>query len=191
MGWSEQAGQKVHPDYEAEETITVQKNTTLYAVVFNRSSEDNLSADVLPQVNSYKYKNVVFIGDSRTEYMKNALARAGANTNYVKFICKAVEGYSWLTGTAAWTFLDVSQYILGIRPDYDGLIIDPCIPDTMDGFTAKRKFRGNTYHITVRNPAHVQKGVTKLIVDGATIDGNMIPAINGTGHDVTVEVTMG
>ena len=43
----------------------------------------------------------------------------------------------------------------------------------------------------VRNPAHVQKGVTKLIVDGATIDGNMIPAINGTGHDVTVEVTMG
>lgn len=98
---------------------------------------------------------------------------------------------SWLTGTAAWTFLDVSQYILGIRPDYDGLIIDPCIPDTMDCFTAKRKFRGNTYHITVRNPAHVQKGVTKLIVDGATIDGNMIPAINGTGHDVTVEVTMG
>ena len=98
---------------------------------------------------------------------------------------------SWLTGTAAWTFLDVSQYILGIRPDYDGLIIDPCIPDTMDGFTAKRKFRGNTYHITVKNPAHVQKGVTKLIVDGAAIDGNMIPAINGTGHDVTVEVTMG
>ena len=98
---------------------------------------------------------------------------------------------SWLTGTAAWTFLDVSQYILGIRPDCDGLIIDPCIPDTMDGFTAKRKFRGNTYHITVRNPAHVQKGVTKLIVDGAAIDGNMIPAINGTGHDVTVEVTMG
>lgn len=100
MGWSEKAGQKVNPDYEAEETITVQKNTTLYAVVFNRSSEDNLSADVLPQVNSYKYKNVVFIGDSRTEYMKNALARAGANTNYVKFICKAGEGYSWLTGTA-------------------------------------------------------------------------------------------
>ncbi len=98
---------------------------------------------------------------------------------------------SWLTGTAAWTFLDVSQYILGIRPDYDGLIIDPCIPDTMDDFTAKREFRGNTYHITVRNPAHVQKGVTKLIVDGATMDGNMIPAINGTGHDVTVEVTMG
>ena len=100
MGWSEQAGQKVNPDYEEEETITVKKNTTLYAVVFNRSSEDNLSADVLPQVNSYKYKNVVFIGDSRTEYMKNALARAGANTNYVKFICKAGEGYSWLTGTA-------------------------------------------------------------------------------------------
>lgn len=98
---------------------------------------------------------------------------------------------SWLTGTAAWTFLDVSQYILGIRPDYDGLIIDPCIPDTMDSFTAKRKFRGNTYHITVRNPAHVQKGVTKLIVDGAAIDGNMIPATDVKGCDIMVEVTMG
>ena len=98
---------------------------------------------------------------------------------------------SWLTGTAAWTFLDVSQYILGIRPDYDGLIIDPCIPDTMDVFTAKRKFRGNTYHITVRNPAHVQKGVTKLIVDGAAIDGNIIPATDVKGCDIMVEVTMG
>ena len=98
---------------------------------------------------------------------------------------------SWLTGTAAWTFLDVSQYILGIRPDYGGLIIDPCIPDTMDGFTAKRKFRGNTYHITVRNPAHVQKGETKLIVDGTAIDGNMIPATDVKGCDIMVEVTMG
>ena len=104
----------------------------------------------------------------------------------------ARDGYMEGNGyQVTWTFLDVSQYILGIRPDYDGLIIDPCIPDTMDGFTAKRKFRGNTYHITVRNPAHVQKGVTRLIVDGATMDGNMIPAINGTGHDITVEVTMG
>ena len=61
----------------------------------------------------------------------------------------------------------------------------------MDGFTAKRKFRGNTYHITVRNPAHVQKGVTKLIVDCAAIDGNMIPATDVKGCDIMVEVTMG
>ena len=98
---------------------------------------------------------------------------------------------SWLTGTAAWTFLDVSQYILGIRPDYDGLVIDPCIPSHMDGFTAKREFRGVTYHITVKNPSHVEKGVAKTIVDGKEIAGNMIPAADVTGSDVNVEVIMG
>ena len=82
---------------------------------------------------------------------------------------------SWLTGTAAWTFLDVSQYILGIRPDYDGLVIDPCIPSTLSGFTAKRDFRGVTYHIQVKNPNGVQKGVKVLTVDGVIADGNMIP----------------
>ena len=71
---------------------------------------------------------------------------------------------SWLTGTAAWTFLNASQYILGIRPDYDGLIVDPCIPSFMDGFTAKRDFRGTTYHIEVENPNHVEKGIASLDV---------------------------
>ena len=98
---------------------------------------------------------------------------------------------SWLTGTAAWTFLDVSQYILGIRPDYDGLVIDPCIPSHMDGFTAKREFRGVTYHITVKNPSHVEKGVARTIVDGKEIAGNMIPAADVTGSDVNVEIIMG
>ena len=98
---------------------------------------------------------------------------------------------SWLTGTAAWTFLDVSQYILGIRPDYDGLVIDPCIPSHMDGFTAKREFRGVTYHITVKNPSHVEKGVAKTIVDSKEIAGNMIPAADVTGSDVNVEIIMG
>lgn len=98
---------------------------------------------------------------------------------------------SWLTGTAAWTFLDISQYILGIRPDYDGLVIDPCIPSHMDEFTAKREFRSVTYHITVKNPSHVEKGVAKTIVDGKEIAGNMIPAADVTGSDVNVEIIMG
>ena len=97
---------------------------------------------------------------------------------------------SWLTGTAAWTFLDVSQYILGIRPDYDGLVIDPCIPSTLSGFTAKRDFRGVTYHILVKNPNGVQKGVKVLTVDGAIVDGNMIP-FDPSKKEVTVEVIMG
>ena len=104
---------------------------------------------------------------------------------------------SWLTGTAAWTFLDVSQYILGIRPDYDGLVIDPCIPSSLDGFTARRDFRGTTYHVTVKNPNHVEKGVISMTVDGKDVDvsgisGGMIPIALAAGKkDVNVEVVMG
>ena len=97
---------------------------------------------------------------------------------------------SWLTGTAAWTFLNVSQFILGIRPDYDGLIIDPCIPSFMDGFTAKRDFRGTTYHIEVQNPDHVEKGVASVVVDGSPISGNLIP-VDSSKKEVNVKVIMG
>ena len=97
---------------------------------------------------------------------------------------------SWLTGTAAWTFLDVSQYILGIRPDYDGLVVDPCIPASLDGFSAKRDFRGVTYHITVKNPNGAEKGVASMTVDGTTVEGNMIP-FDGSKKEVQVEVVMG
>ncbi|MBQ7128655.1 MAG: glycosyl transferase, partial [Clostridia bacterium] len=76
---------------------------------------------------------------------------------------------SWLTGTAAWTFYNVSRFILGIKPDYDGLVVDPCLPDDITEFTVTRKFRGDTYNITVDNSAKAQKGVAKLIVDGEEV----------------------
>ena len=98
---------------------------------------------------------------------------------------------SWLTGTAAWTFLDVSQYILGIRPDYDGLAVDPCIPSSLDGFEAKRDFRGVTYHITVKNPDHVEKGIKSLTVNGTPVTGCVIPVEMVSGSEVTVEAIMG
>ena len=99
---------------------------------------------------------------------------------------------SWLTGTAAWTFLNVSQFILGIRPDYDGLLIDPCIPDHLDGFKVSRTFRGITYNIDIENPNHVEKGVVKLIVDGQEVNGNTIPFDSGmTGKTVNVTAVMG
>lgn len=97
---------------------------------------------------------------------------------------------SWLTGTSAWTFLNVSQYILGIRPDYDGLIIDPCIPNTMDGFKAKRDFRGVTYHITVENPSHVEKGIKSVTIDGTLVESNIIPVVKDKS-EVNVTVVMG
>ena len=82
---------------------------------------------------------------------------------------------SWLTGTAAWTFTNVSQYILGIRPEFDGLCVDPCIPDTMTDMTITRQFRGGTYRITIDNHNKSQKGIRTLTVNGQLIDGNIIP----------------
>ena len=94
---------------------------------------------------------------------------------------------SWLTGTAAWTFVNISQYILGIQPAYEGLGIDPCTPADFGDFTLKRKFRGADYDITVKNPDHVQKGVKQMIVDGKEIEGSVVPFEEGKKHyDVTV-----
>ncbi len=97
---------------------------------------------------------------------------------------------SWLTGTAAWNFVAVSQYMLGIIPDYDGLKIDPSIPSTWDGFKATRQFRNATYQITVSNPSHVSKGVKSVTVDGNAIEGNVLPVF-ADGKEHTVEVVLG
>lgn len=94
---------------------------------------------------------------------------------------------SWLTGTAAWNYVCITQYILGVRPDYNGLIVDPCIPAAWDGFTVTRIFRGAEYNIVVKNPAHICKGVKKLVVDGKEIEGNIIPAFtDDKRHEVEV-----
>ncbi len=94
---------------------------------------------------------------------------------------------SWLSGTASWTFYAITQYILGIRPDYDGLVVDPCIPKSWDGFVVRRKFRGANYAITVRNPDHVSRGVKKVAVDGKEIPGDILPMLTPDGeHDVQV-----
>ena len=96
---------------------------------------------------------------------------------------------SWLTGTAAWNMVAISQYILGIAADFDGLKIDPSIPHEWDGMKATRQFRGATYDITVKNPNHVCKGVKSMTVDGMAVDGNVIPVMDGGRH--TVEVVLG
>ena len=97
---------------------------------------------------------------------------------------------SWLTGTAAWTFTNVSQYILGIQPTLEGLAINPCLPASIKGFTCERLYRGVRYHITVEKPDGVSKGVRSLTVDGTEIAGNVIP-LDSTKADCTVKVVMG
>jgi cellobiose phosphorylase len=97
---------------------------------------------------------------------------------------------SWLTGTAAWNYVAISQWILGLRPEHEGLRIDPCIPASWPGFSAVRRYRGNTYHVTVRNPRGICHGVRSLTVNGERVEGNLVPAPAGTGQEIEVEATL-
>ena len=94
---------------------------------------------------------------------------------------------SWLTGTAAWTFVNISQHILGVYPTHKGLSIDPCVPKGFGDFTLTRKFREGTYNIKVVNPDNVEKGVKSITVDGKAVEGCVIPYEKGkTNYDVVV-----
>ena len=97
---------------------------------------------------------------------------------------------SWLTGTAAWTFVNISQYILGIYPTLKGLSVDPCVPKGFGDFTVKRAYREGVYNISVKNPDNVEKGIKKMIVDGQEINGNIIP-YDKNKKEINVEVIMG
>ena len=94
---------------------------------------------------------------------------------------------SWLTGTAAWMWYTVSEFILGVKPTYDGLLIDPCLPSTAKEYSVTRRFRGAEYNIHVSNPNGNQKGIKSLVVDGNPVEGNIVPLSEGK-H--TVEVVM-
>jgi len=97
---------------------------------------------------------------------------------------------SWLTGTASANFLGVSQYILGVKPDFDGLRIDPCLPGDWRTLRLKRKYRNALYDIVIHNPTGVCKGVQTVIVDNKELKGNLLPAFND-GQTHTVEVILG
>lgn len=95
---------------------------------------------------------------------------------------------SWLTGTAAWNYYAITQFILGIKPAYNGLEINPCIPSEWKQYNVKRKFRSANYDITIYNPNGVCKGVKSITVDGQDIEGQVVS--HGTGNH-KVEVVMG
>lgn len=97
---------------------------------------------------------------------------------------------SWLTGTAAWTFVNISQYILGVAPTHTGLSINPCVPGDFGDFEITRRFREGIYHIQVMNPEHVEKGIKSITVDGVPVEGCVIPYVAGK-EAYEVVVTMG
>jgi cellobiose phosphorylase len=97
---------------------------------------------------------------------------------------------SWLTGSATWNYVAITQWILGIRPELEGLRLDPCIPPEWDGFSMERRFRGARLHITIHNPQHVSRGLIRLELDGALVDGNLIKVDELSGEHI-VEAWMG
>ncbi len=97
---------------------------------------------------------------------------------------------SWLTGTAAWSLVAITQWILGLRPTYDGLKIAPAIPAAWDGFSATRSYRDSILHISVHNPQHVCSGVSRLVIDGIAQAGDLVPADLPAGEH-KIEVWLG
>jgi len=97
---------------------------------------------------------------------------------------------TWLTGAAAWAYFSATHYLLGIRPEIDGLRIDPCIPSTWPGFKVIRQFRGKRLEIVVSNPNHVCRGVTSLVLNGETMEGSLLP-IQLLKNENRVTVTLG
>ena len=95
----------------------------------------------------------------------------------------------WLSGSATWSFHAATQWILGCRPEYNGLRIDPCIPSSWKEFKMTRLFREKMIAIEVINPSGVEKGVKKLVLNGKLLDGNLIPASELLAENhVTVEM---
>jgi cellobiose phosphorylase len=96
----------------------------------------------------------------------------------------------WLSGSATWSYFSATQYIFGIRPDYDGLFVDPCVPTNWTEFEVTRKFRGKNFHIKFKNENKVERGVMEIIVNGDKITGNFIP-VSLMKDKNEVEVQMG
>ncbi|MBQ9538874.1 MAG: N,N'-diacetylchitobiose phosphorylase [Treponema sp.] len=160
------------------------------AVVFNPGIKENAGIFTHTQGWGVIAETMLGNGDRAYEYCKAALPASyndkaeirqsepyvQAQTTYSTYSPRAGNARtSWLSGAATWAYYSLTQYILGIRPQYDGMMIDPCIPKDWDGFTVTRRFRGKTLHITVQNPGHVCAGIKSLTLNGKKLDGNVIP----------------
>lgn len=175
------------------------------AVLFNPGMKENCSIFNHTQGWAVIAEAMLGRGDQAFEYYRAYLPAAYNDRAELRQIepyvyCQSTDSrYSahfgssrlpWLSGAATWAYFAATQYILGIRPDYDGLVIAPCIPAGWDGFSVVRKFRNASYRIQVKNPDHVNKGIRQISVDGNVIDGNRIDVFE-EGSEHIIEVTMG
>ena len=94
--------------------------------------------------------------------------------------------HPWLTGSSGWMYHAVTHWMLGVRVGFAGLTIDPCIPANWPEFEVTRQWRDATYHIVVKNPAGVQKGVRSVALNGQAVSGAIPPQAAGKTHEVLV-----
>jgi N,N'-diacetylchitobiose phosphorylase len=161
------------------------------AVVFNPGIKENAGIFNHTQGWGVMAECMLGHGDRAYEYYRASMPAAYNEHAEIRQIEPYVQGqttysvYSpragntrtaWLTGAAAWAYFSATQYILGLRPELDGLRIDPCIPSTWEGFKATRRFRDRTIRIEVKNPHGVCRGVKSLTLNGETLAGNLVPA---------------
>ena len=175
------------------------------AVVFNPGIKENAGIFNHTQGWGVMAECIVGNGDRAYEYYRAAKPAAYNERAEIRQSAPYVQGQttystfsprpgntrtSWLTGAAAWAYFSATQYILGLRPEADGLRIDPCIPHEWQGFKATRRFRGYTIEIEVKNPNGVCRGIKSLSLNGQALPGNLVPA-NRLGKHNTVDVIMG
>jgi N,N'-diacetylchitobiose phosphorylase len=175
------------------------------AVVFNPGVKENAGIFNHTQGWGVMAECILGNGDRAYEYYRASMPAAYNDRAETRQIEPYVQGQttystysprpgnartSWLTGAAAWAYFSATQYILGLRPELDGLRIDPCIPSTWKGFKATRRFRGRTIQIEVKNPDSVCRGVKSLTLNGETLTDNLVPA-NSLGDQNQVDVILG
>ncbi|MGC4067774.1 MAG: hypothetical protein QM784_24610 [Polyangiaceae bacterium] len=176
------------------------------AVLYNPGMKENSGIFCHPQGWAVIAETKLGRGDRAYEYYRAYMPSAYNDRAEIREIepyvhCQSTHGrYSrrhgasrlpWLSGTATWSYVAGTQFILGVRPEWDGLVIDPVIPAGWDGFDVVRQYRGATYRIRVQNPKHVQRGVTSLVVDGKPADPKKPIALAKEGTTVDVIATMG
>jgi N,N'-diacetylchitobiose phosphorylase len=175
------------------------------AVVFNPGIKENAGIFNHTQGWGVMAECMLGNGDRAYEYYRASMPAAYNERAELRQIEPYVQGQttysvyspragnartSWLTGAAAWSYFSATQYVLGIRPEMDGLRLDPCIPHDWKGFKATRRFRGHVLQIEVKNPQGVCRGVKSLTLNGQPLPGNLIPA-DRLGEKNVVEVVMG
>lgn len=176
------------------------------AVLFNPGMKENGAVFCHPQGWAVIAETMLGRGTRAYEYYRSYMPAAYNERAEVRQIepyvhCQSTHGKAssrqgasrlpWLTGTASWSYVAATQYILGIRPEYAGLRVDPAIPASWPGFTVARRFRGATYEITVENPKGVERGVRELTVDGVAVDPGQPLPVAAAGSTVAVRAVLG